>query len=54
MFRSFDQDLNLVTYEFDKFCNGEHPCYNGTNGAPLVKFDGSKQNKDYRFKDPNQ
>lgn len=43
-----------MVYEFNKFCSGEHPCFNGRNGAPLVKFDGSKNQKDLRIKEPSQ
>jgi len=46
--------MKNVIFEFDKFCNGEHPCYNGRGGTPLVKFDGSKGTKDLRFKDKAQ
>ena len=41
-FRSFGGDLSNTIYELNSFCNGEHPCYNGRGGTPLVKFDGSK------------
>mmetsp|Transcript_21134 Transcript_21134/g.26017 ORF Transcript_21134/g.26017 Transcript_21134/m.26017 type:complete len:202 (-) Transcript_21134:998-1603(-) len=42
VFNSFGDDMNDVVYEFNKFCSGEHPCFNGRNGSPLVKMDGSK------------
>jgi len=54
VFRTFGQDLKLVVHEFDKFARGEHPCFNGRNGLPLVKFDGSKNSKDFRFKCPEE
>jgi hypothetical protein len=41
-FRSFGSEVANAIYEFNLFCNGEHPCYNGRGGSPLVKFDGSK------------
>ena len=53
-FRTFGDDLKNATYEFDKFCRGEHPAFNGRNGMPLVKFDGSKNSKDFRFREPDQ
>jgi hypothetical protein len=28
-FRSFGEDLPNTIYEFNLFCNGEHPCYSG-------------------------
>ena len=46
VFRTSGDDINNVIFEFNKFCNGEHPCYNGRGGTPLVKFDGSKGTKD--------
>mmetsp|Transcript_37273 Transcript_37273/g.35893 ORF Transcript_37273/g.35893 Transcript_37273/m.35893 type:complete len:85 (-) Transcript_37273:745-999(-) len=50
-FRSFGSDVENAIYEFDTFCNGDHPCYSGRGGTPLVKFDGSKGTKDLRFRD---
>lgn len=32
-FRSFGHDLETVIYEFNQFCAGKHPCYNGKNGT---------------------
>lgn len=29
------------------FFNGDHPLYNGKNGTPSVKWDGSKGNKNF-------
>ena len=52
-FRSFGEDIQSTIYEFNLFCNGEHPCYSGRGGTPLVKFDGSKGTKDLRIKDMN-
>ena len=54
VFNTFGSELENVVYEFNKFCSGEHPCFNGRNGASLVKFDGSKNQKDYRIRDPAQ
>ena len=42
VFNTFGNDMPDVVYEFNKFCSGEHPCFNGRNGSPLVKMDGSK------------
>ena len=50
VFRSFGTDIKNVVTEFNKFCTGDHPCYNGKNGLPLVKFDGSKNSKNYEIK----
>lgn len=54
VFRTFGQDLKNVVWEFDKFTRGEHPCFNGRNGLPIVKFDGAKNSKDFRFKCPEE
>lgn len=54
MFRTFGKSSKNVVYEFDKFCRGEHPCFNGRNGMPSVKFDGAKNSKDFRFKAPEE
>lgn len=54
MFRSFGADIDNVVWEFDRFAQGEHPCFSGRNNTPLVKFDGSKNCKDMRFKDTSQ
>lgn len=53
-FRTFGNELDTVIHEFNMFCNGEHPCFNGRNSTPIVKFDGSKNSKDYRIKEPCQ
>ena len=53
VFNSFGSELDNVVYEFNKFCSGEHPCFNGRNNTPLVKIDGSKNQKDMRFRDPS-
>ena len=45
VFHSFDQDLPNVCREFNLFCQGTHPCFNGKNGLPTSKFDNSKGNR---------
>lgn len=55
VFRSFGEDIHNAIFEFNKFCNGEHPCYSGRGGTPLVKFDDkTKGTKDLRINDRNQ
>ena len=54
VFRTFGSDIDNVVFEFNKFCNGVHPCYSGSGGAVPVKFDGSKGTKDLRIKDKHQ
>ena len=54
VFRTFEEDLANVKWEFDQFASGLHPCYSGRNGTPHVKFDGSKGTKNFRFRDLTQ
>ncbi len=49
VFRTFGNDLDDVILEFNRFCEGKHPCFNGKSGNPLVRFDGNKGTKDYRI-----
>jgi hypothetical protein len=49
VFRTFGNDKEHFTYEFNRFCSGEHPAFNGRNNTPQVKFDGSKNCKELRF-----
>lgn len=46
--------MTNITYEFNRFCAGEHPAFNGRNNCPLVKFDGSKNCKEFRMTAPTQ
>ena len=54
VFRTFGKELEKVVWEFNRFCDGNHPCYSGRNGTPLVKFDGSKGAKDLHIRNANQ
>jgi hypothetical protein len=49
VFRTFGKDLENVVWEFNKYCSGEHICYNGKNGTPKIKSDGQQGSKDYRI-----
>jgi hypothetical protein len=53
VFRSFGQELPDIIWEFNQFCQGLHPCFNGNN-CTLAKFDGSKGTKDLRFRKLSQ
>ena len=53
VFNSFGSELDNCVYEFNKFCQGEHPCFNGRNNTPHVKIDGTKNSKDLRFRHPH-
>ena len=47
VFRSFGKDHESIIREFNQFCQGEHPCFNGRNNTPTAKFDGSKGTKNF-------
>lgn len=52
VFRFFghdDEDIEEFFYEFNSFCEGDHPRYCGDHGFPKMRFDGSKGVKDYRI-----
>lgn len=36
--------MQNTMFEFNQFCKGTHPCFNGKAGTPTIKFDGSKGN----------
>lgn len=36
-----------IINELNLFFSGDHPLYNGKNGTPLVKLDGSKSCKNF-------
>lgn len=54
LFRTFGIDLEPITYEFNSFCSGTHPCFNGQNGTPLIKFNGADGTQDLRIQNPEQ
>eukprot|EP01017_Pseudomicrothorax_dubius_P046667 TRINITY_DN8258_c0_g1_i2.p1 TRINITY_DN8258_c0_g1~~TRINITY_DN8258_c0_g1_i2.p1 ORF type:complete len:355 (+),score=82.88 TRINITY_DN8258_c0_g1_i2:274-1338(+) len=47
IFRTFGADSMNVVTEYNRFCEGTHPCYNGKNNFPLARFDGSKGSKNF-------
>ena len=51
VFRTYGNQLEDVVLELNKFCQGEHPCFNGRNGTPSVRMDGHNYTKDFRIKD---
>ena len=54
IFRTFGYDFDDVIKEFNSFCEGGHPIYNGENESfPRVYFDGTHNSKDYRIIDKN-
>ena len=42
VFRSMGRELPDAVDEFNAFCNGKHPAYNGENGTHKVLFNESK------------
>jgi hypothetical protein len=34
VFRTYGKDLEKVVWEFNRFCEGNHPCFSGRNGTP--------------------
>ena len=49
IFRSYGEDSEKVINEFNRFCLGTHPCYNGKHNQQQAKFDGTKKNRDYQI-----
>lgn len=47
VFRSFGQDIKNVMIEFNEFCKGNHPVFDGKNNFPKVKFDGTEGSKNF-------
>lgn len=53
VFRSYDAEMQNLIYEFNKFCEGNHPCFSGRHSFPLARFDGSKGSKNFIIDDKN-
>lgn len=53
VFRNYESDLNKAVSEFNRFCDGSHPLYNGRHGTKLARFDGSKGSKNYIIEERN-
>ena len=56
IFRTFGLDFDNVIKEFNSFCEGGHPIFNGEGGDEKYAkyyFDGTNGSKDYRIKDNN-
>ena len=48
VFRTFGSDLENIVWEFNKYCSGEHICFNGKNGTHLMRADGTHGTRDMR------
>ena len=46
IFRTFGHELKEVIEEFNLFCRGNHPLFNGKHGTPRIRFDGKSKSKD--------
>jgi Dpy-30 motif len=46
IFRTFGEELSNVKEEFNLFCRGNHPLFNGKHGTPRIRFDGKSKSKD--------
>ena len=54
IFRTFGLDFDEVIKEFNSFCEGKHPLFNGLNEKyPKTLFNGENGSKDYRVKEQN-
>jgi hypothetical protein len=55
VFRAYSQDqLNLFMQEYQAFCEGTHPAFNGQNRTQKPpSMDGTKGSKDFRLADAN-
>ena len=55
VFRTFGTDLETLIWEFNKYCSGEHICFNGKNGTQQIRSDGSQGGvRDFRILGKNQ
>ena len=54
IFRSFGDDSEVVSQEFNAFCQGLHPIFDGSNPSfPKVYFDGTHGSKNYMITKDN-
>lgn len=49
VFRTFGSDLENIVWEFNKYCSGEHICFNGKNGTHQMRADGTHGTRDMRL-----
>lgn len=52
-FRTMGQDMTELIEEFNAFCEGRHPYFDGRHGLPAMRFDGTQGSKDYRISHDN-
>ena len=54
IFRTFGLDFDDVIKEYNSFCEGKHPLFNGLNEKyPNMKFNGENGSKDYCIQEKN-
>ena len=49
VFRTFGHELATVIDEFNLYCRGNHPLFNGKHGTPRIRFDGKSKSKDMQI-----
>ncbi|CAG9326290.1 unnamed protein product [Blepharisma stoltei] len=54
VFRTFGSELSNVIDEFNLFCKGNHPLFNGKHGTPRLRFDGKSKSRDMIIEDYNK
>lgn len=45
VFRTFGMDAEVIREEFNLFCRGSHPMFNGKHGTPRLRYDGKNNTK---------
>lgn len=48
-----DNHHEVIT-ELNRFFGGEHPLFNGQNGTPAIKWDGSKGTHNFHVEESHQ
>jgi hypothetical protein len=48
-----DSHHEVIT-ELNRFFGGEHPLFNGQNGTPAIKWDGSKGTHNFHVEESHQ
>lgn len=54
VFRTYGSEINSVVDEFNLFCKGNHPLFNGKHGTPRLRFDGKSKSKDLVIEEHNK
>lgn len=54
VFRTFGHELEMVIDEFNLFCKGKHPLYNGKHNTLRLIFDGSQNTRNLMISSENK